>query len=150
GYVLLGRVIEHVSGESYLDYIQRRVFTPADMNSRGFDSIEEATPKLAVGYFRNGLFSSERKANWMKIPVEASPAGGGYSTTTALLRFARTLREGKLVKPATLAKMFDDPVPAGPGGYAAGFGERLSHGRHIRGHQGGIEGVTTDLAIVWE
>ena len=38
----------------------------------------------------------------------------------------------------------------GPGGMAAGFGERLSHGRHVRGHQGGIEGVTTDLAMIWE
>jgi hypothetical protein len=32
----------------------------------------------------------------------------------------------------------------------AGFGERLSHGRHIRGHQGGIQGTTADLAMVWE
>jgi hypothetical protein len=46
--------------------------------------------------------------------------------------------------------MFADPVPAGPGGYAAGFGQRLSHGRHIRGHAGGIEGTTANLAMVWE
>jgi hypothetical protein len=46
--------------------------------------------------------------------------------------------------------MFDGEVPAGPGGYAAGFGDRLSHGRHIRGHAGGIEGTDADLAMVWE
>lgn len=150
GFILLGRVIENVSGESYFDYIMRHVFTPAAMNSSGFGSIEEITPKLAVGYFHEGLFSSEWKANWMKIPFKGGPAGGAYSTNADLLRFAKALREGKLVKQATLAKMFDDEVPAGPGFYATGIGDRLSHGRHIRGHQGGIEGVTTDLAIVWE
>ena len=45
--------------------------------------------------------------------------------------------------------MFDGPVPAGPGGYAAGFGDRLSHERHIRGHAGGIEGTDANLQMVW-
>ena len=46
--------------------------------------------------------------------------------------------------------MFAEPMQMGPGAIAAGFGERLSHGRHIRGHQGGIEGITTNLAMIWE
>jgi CubicO group peptidase (beta-lactamase class C family) len=86
----------------------------------------------------------------MKIGFKGGPAGGGYSTNADLLRFAAALRDGKLVKPDTLTKMFDDEVPAGPGGYAAGFGDRLSHGRHIRGHAGGIEGTDANLAMVWE
>src|SRR4029453_19269011 len=98
-------------------------------------------PKLAVGYFHDGALSSDWKAAWMKLGAKGSPAGGGYSTNADLLRFATALREGKLVKSATLSKMFDDEVPAAPGGYAAGFGDRLSHGRHIRGHAGGIEGT---------
>ncbi|MFC0679598.1 serine hydrolase domain-containing protein [Lysobacter korlensis] len=150
GYVLLGRIIENVSGESYFDYVQQRVFAPAGMADSGFDAIEDITPNLSVGYFRDGPLAAERKAAWMKLPVKGVPAGSSYSTNADLLRFSRALREGELVKPATLAKMFDDPVPAGPGGYAAGFGERLSHGRHIRGHTGGIEGTTANLAIVWE
>lgn len=150
GYVLLGRVIENVSHEGYFDYIQRHVFQPAGMTASGFDSPEDVTPKLAVGYFHDGLFSTAWKADWYKAGFKGSPAGGGYSNNTDLLNFARALREGKLVKPATLAKMFDDAVPAGPGTYAVGFGDRLSHGRHIRGHAGGIEGTDANLQIVWE
>ena len=150
GYVLLGRIIEKVSGEGYFDYIQRHVFAPAGMSSSGFDSQQDITPKLAVGYFVEGPFSTGWKANWMSLPFKGSPAGGGYANNTDLLRFAGALRNGRLVKPATLAKMFDDEVPAGPGGYAAGFGDRLSHGRHIRGHAGGAPGMSADLAIVWE
>ncbi len=150
GYLLLGRIIENVSGERYADYIQRHLFAPANMEASGYDRLDQVVPKLAVGYYHDGLFSSEWKADWLKTAFQAGPAGGGYSTNADLLRFAQALRTGKLVKPATLAKMFDDQVPAGPGAYAAGFGDRLSSGRHIRGHAGGIEGTTANLAVVWE
>ncbi|HKZ12110.1 MAG TPA: serine hydrolase domain-containing protein [Rhodanobacteraceae bacterium] len=150
GYVLLGRIIENVSHEGYFDYIQRHVFAPAGMGSSGFNTLDEVTPKLAAGYFHESPFSTKWKANWMKIPFKGSPAGDSYSTNADLLRFAEALRSGKLLKPATLAEMFKNPVPMGPGAIEAGFGERLSHGRHIRGHQGGIEGETTDLAMIWE
>lgn len=149
GYVLLGRIIENISDETYCHYIQRHVFAPAAMQASGFDRLEEVTPKLAVGYFHDGMFSSEWKADWSKIQWKGGPAGGGYSNNTDLLRFADALRDGRLVKPATLAKMFDDQVPAGPGGYAAGFGDRLAHGSPIRGHSGGIEGTTANLQMAW-
>lgn len=150
GYVLLGRIVENVSGEGYFEYIQRHVFAPADMTASGWDSQEDVTEKLATGYFKEGAFASAWKANWMTLPFKGSPAGGGYSTNADLLRFASALRGGKLVKPATLQRMFADGVPVGPGKYAAGFGDRPSHGRQIRGHAGGAEGMSANLAIVWE
>lgn len=150
GYMLLGRIIENASGERYFDYLQRHVFASARMDDTGFDSIDDVVPRLAVGYYRDGPFSDAWKAAWRKIGYKGGPAGGGYSTNADLLRFAEALRAGELVKPATLARIFDGQVPAGPGGYAAGFGDRLSHGRHIRGHAGGIEGTTANLQMVWE
>jgi CubicO group peptidase (beta-lactamase class C family) len=152
GYVLLGRIIENVSGENYFDYIQHHIFEPAQMGSSGFDSEDEIVPGLAVGYYHDGgVFSRTWKANWVRSVYKGSPAGGSYSTNADLLRFAGALHGGKLVKPATLAKMFDDEVPNdGPGAIGAGIDERLSHGHHIRGHQGGIEGTTADLEMVWE
>mgnify|MGYP003645700129 CR=1 FL=1 len=150
GYVLLGHIIENVSDEGYFEYIQRHVFAPAGMTSSGFDSQEDVTEKLATGYFRDGAFASSWKANWITLPFKGSPAGGGYSTNGDLLRFASALRDGRLVGTATLQKMFDDGVPVGPGTYAAGFGERLSSGRHIRGHAGGAPGMNANLAMVWE
>lgn len=150
GYMLLGRIIEKVSGEPYADYLQRHIFAPAGMHDSGFDALDEVVPRLAVGYYRDGLFANTWKAAWRKLGYKGGPAGGGYATNADLLRFAEALRGGRLVTPATLEAMFDGQVPAGPGGYAAGFGERLSQGRHIRGHAGGIEGTTANLVMVWE
>ncbi|WP_284331206.1 serine hydrolase [Dyella flagellata] len=152
GYILLGRIIENASGESYFDYIQHHIFEPARMTSSGFDSEDEIVPGLAVGYYPDdGVFSRAWKANWVQGIYKGSPAGGGYSTNADLLRFAEALHGGKLINAATLAKMFDGEVPNnGPGAIGAGIDERVSHGRHIRGHQGGIEGTTADLEMVWE
>lgn len=151
GYVLLGCIIENVSGENYFDYVQHHIFEPSRMTSSGFDSEDEIVPGLAVGYYHDdGVFSRTWKANWVKTGYKGSPAGGGYSNNTDLLRFATAVHGGTLLKSATLAKMFDDEVPAGPGAMGAGIDDRLSHGRHIRGHQGGIEGTTANLEMVWE
>lgn len=151
GYVLLGRIIENVSGESYFDYIQHHIFAPAQMTASGFESVDQIVPNLAVGYFHDdGVFSRTWKATWVQGIYKGSPAGGGYATNADLLRFANALHGGKLLKPATLATMFDGGVPAGPGTIGAGIDERLSHGLHIRGHQGGMEGTTANLAMVWE
>lgn len=149
GFMLLGRIIENVAHEDYDSYIQRHVFAPAGMHASGFDRLDEVTPKLSVGYYHDGMFSTIWKADWSKIQFKGGPAGGGYSNNTDLLLFADALRNGRLVTPTTLAKMFADEVPAGPGGEAAGFGDRLSHGSPIRGHGGGIEGTTADILMVW-
>lgn len=150
GFILLGRIVEDVSGESYVHYVGQHIFAPAGMTSTGFSSIADVTPELATGYYHEGLFSTAWKAAWLDDIFMGGPAGGGYSTTTDLIRFSEALRSGKLVKPVTLGKMFSNEVPAGPGAEAAGFGDRVSHGCHIRGHAGGIEGTSADLAIVWE
>lgn len=149
GFMLLGRIVENVSHEDYDGYIQRHVFAPAGMRASGFDRLDEITPNLAVGYYHDGMFSSIWKMDWSKTLFKGGPAGGAYSNNTDLLLFADALRNGRLVKPATLAKMFADEVPAGPGGEGAGFGDRLSHGSPIRGHMGGIEGTTANLQMVW-
>lgn len=150
GFLLLGRIVENLSGQTYPEYVARHVFEPAGMSASGYDRVDEIVPGLAVGYYREGAFAQAWKADWLRVPYSASPAGGGYSTTSDLLRFAAALRGGKLLKSETLSKMFENGVPVGPGTYAAGFGERVSHDRHIRGHAGGIEGTDANLAIVWE
>ncbi|MBV1774587.1 beta-lactamase family protein [Burkholderiaceae bacterium DAT-1] len=149
GYILLGRIIERLTDQSYFDYIQAHIFAPAGMSASGYDSQEDITPDLAVGYFHETPFSTSWKANWMTLPFKGSPAGGGYSNNADLLRFAAALKHGKLIQSHTLTQMFDNQVPAGPGGYAAGFGDREHAGRHIRGHAGGAPGMTANLAMVW-
>lgn len=101
GFMILGRLIEHASGEDYYTYVQRHVYDRAGMGATG--SLPETTrvPQRAVGYMRHG-------ESWVDnadtLPYRGSPAGGGYSTVGDLLRFSQALQSGKLLSPAMSAE----------------------------------------------
>ena len=110
GYVVLAAVIEQVSGEPYLQYIQRHVFAPAGMTetvvTAGADYV---IPHRAVGYrpaADDPLGAGALRGNWTFLGDSAGGAGGGYSTVGDIARFGRALREGKLVGAALRDSMW--------------------------------------------
>ena len=148
GFVLLGLVVERVSGISYYDYVQKNIFEKAGMSNTG--SLPEANnvPIRSVGYMRsNGKWVS----NSDTLPWRASSAGGGYSTVGDLYRFAEALVGGKLIKPELFAEMTS--VQAGAGerapGEGYGFGMMVANepqGKRF-GHGGGAPGMNGDLRV---
>src|SRR4051812_19076663 len=88
GFVLLGAVIEKVSGLSYYDYVRSHVFQPAGMTATDSLPESEAVPNRSAGYMKaNGRWVP----NTDTLPVRGTSAGGGYSTAGDLLRFAQAL-----------------------------------------------------------
>ena len=119
GYVVLGKVIETLSGMSYQDYVRQRIYGPAGMTSSDSYEADVPTPNLAEGYTRgeDGVLRS----NVFTRPGRGSSAGGGYSTAEDLLRFARAFTGGKLAGPGWTAWVLGgpapkpgEPAPAGP------------------------------------
>jgi CubicO group peptidase (beta-lactamase class C family) len=103
GYILLGALIEAVSGESYYDYVREHVFGPAGMSSTGSLPESAHVPNRAVGYMR--LYpGDEWEPNTDTLPWRGTAAGGGYSTIGDLMRFAQALSSGRLISKATLAE----------------------------------------------
>src|ERR1041385_5156343 len=139
GYVLLGYLIEKISGQSYSDFVQQNIFTPLAMKDSGYDSNSAIIPHRAAGYTpgKNG----PDNAGYVNMSVPLS-AGGLYSTTEDLLRWEQGLFGGKLLSPASLAKM-TTPFKED---YAFGLGVSSQGGHKIIAHNGGIEGFNTDLA----
>lgn len=107
GYNLLGSIIENVSGQSYAEYLKRNIFEPAQMNS----TIPGYQQKII--YHRAGMYERNRYRILENAPLadlsNKYPGGGLLSTSGDLLRFARSLLAGKLIKPETLDSML---VPA--------------------------------------
>ncbi len=87
GYVLLGLVIEKVSGMTYDDYVRTRIFAPLGMNDTAAYESDAVVPKRAVGYTRDD--DGTLRANNHMRPGRGSSAGGGYSTVGDLQRFTR-------------------------------------------------------------
>jgi D-alanyl-D-alanine carboxypeptidase len=104
GYIVLGLVIERVTGKSYDDAVRERVFTPAGMTRTGAVAGDDPAPGVAVGYTRESPDAgaprpgSPLRSNVYLRPARGSSAGGGYSTAGDLLRFARALRQGRLLE----------------------------------------------------
>lgn len=98
GFVLLGAVIEKVTGRSYYDYVAQHVFRPAGMTRTGFPDRDHLRG-VAVGYTTYYGAASKQVANTSVLPWRGASAGGGVSTANDMLRFFSAMRSGKLLSP---------------------------------------------------
>ena len=135
GYMVLGAIIEVVSGIDFYDYIQAHIFDPAGMTNSGFYSKFEDIPNRAWGYFINpqGILTN----NITNHPYRGSSAGGSYSSAEDIIRFMQGFNTDLFLK-NTQAEMF--PYPNAP---QSGFGMQR---RQVAGHtvismSGGSPGV---------
>lgn len=139
GYILLGYILEKVSGQTYADFLQKNIFTPLGMYDTGVDSNTAILPKRVQGYVpsANGM----QHAGYVSMTVPFS-AGALYSTTGDLLKWEQGLFRGKVINPASLAKM-TTPFKEG---YGFGLFIHDENGHKRIDHGGGIEGFNTSLA----
>ena len=146
-FLILGRMIEKITGTGYYEFIQSNVFDPLQMDSTGFYEKDQIVGNLAKGYFVDPQASQEFgvpndsmvRSNDAIRAVKGMPAGGAYSTAPDILRFIRGIQLGRLIKPATF-KLFTSEINAG---YALGFQKFERHGIQIWGHSGGFYGAST-------
>jgi len=141
GFILLGRLIELISGDSYDSYVQMHVFLPAGMLHTDSRPEVDRVDGRATGYIHgpDGLVP-----NTATLPWRGTSAGGGYSTVHDLLLFAEALQSGKLLSPALLKEAITDQTHRG---YGLGF-YVLGDGGY--GHGGGAPGINGELHILPE
>ena len=143
GYVVLGAIVEKVSGEDYHEYVRRHVFAPAGMTSTDSFEADVVVPNLAEGYtyrWQRGadVGDGPRRRNIYSRPARGSAAGGGYSTVEDLLRFANALRADKLLSPEWGDWMLAGVEPGGP---------RQPRDQGGLGFAGGAPGISAALEI---
>lgn len=154
GYLVLGALIESVSGKEYFDFVRDEIYRPAGMTRTDSWCRDEIVEGRAIGYVTpeeaklDGIGDGWR-SNLALLGVRGTSAGGGDATAPDLLRFARALVGGKLVKPETLDALLAPRVRFAVGGdYAYGFVvHRGKDGRRVFGHSGGIRGVSAELKV---
>ena len=138
GYVLLGYLIEKISGQSYEKFVQENIFTPLGMKDSGYDSNSAVIARRAAGYTPGPNGPTNADFIHMSIP---HAAGALYSTTEDLLKWEQGLFGGKLLSAGALEKM---TIPF-KNDYAFGLMVSTVNGRKGIQHGGGIEGFNTAL-----
>jgi D-alanyl-D-alanine carboxypeptidase len=155
GFVLLGVVIERVSGQSYYDYVSEHVYAPVGMTSTGSFPEDQVVPLRSVGYMAFRPEGSPKpkpgQAWWPNddsLPYRGTSAGGGYSTVGDLLAFATALQKHVLLD-AEHTRLLTTGKVAVPGQdrYAYGFEDQTVGGVHCIGHNGGAPGMNGSLMI---
>jgi D-alanyl-D-alanine carboxypeptidase len=142
GFVLLGALIERVTGRSYYDYVRDHVFRPAGMRSTGSLPESVDVPDRAVGYMRTAP-DGAWLPNTDTLPWRGTAAGGGYSTVGDLLRFAQALDSGRLLSTARLAQATRPYQEQ----YGYGFGVQGEGRLRSWGHGGGAPGMNGELRV---
>jgi CubicO group peptidase (beta-lactamase class C family) len=139
GYLVLGSIIEKVSGQSYEKFLADNIFTPLGMLDSGYDSNTAIIKRRASGYVRGqaGLIN----ATYIHMSVPHA-AGALYSTSQDLLKWEQALFAGKLISRASLDRM----ITPFKNDYGLGLTSAMVNGRRVISHGGGIDGFNTMLA----
>lgn len=105
GYVVLGRIIEKVTGRDYYDFVHAHITAPAGMTGTASYFVDETVPNRARHYFREP--GGELRDNAEFEPRRGSSAGGGWSIADDLLRFQRALLANRFTHAPTTDWIID-------------------------------------------
>ncbi len=147
GFLMLGVVVERVSGKNYYDYVSENIYKPAGMNSTGSFPEDQNVPDRSVGYTQ--MDGPNLRPSTDTLPYRGTSAGGGYCTVEDFLRFANALTSHKLLNTQNTDLLTTGKVDTPRGAkYAFGFMDDAAGTptRHF-GHGGGAPGMNGDLEI---
>jgi D-alanyl-D-alanine carboxypeptidase len=147
GYILLGRVVEKVSGQSLGTFLKNRIFQPLNMTQTFYET-DTTEARLATGYLSFLLSDPEaigpEASGWLR------GAGGIYSTPSDLARWDMGLMDGKVLKPASYAIMTTArKLKSGKSAeYGCGLTVKSQNGWQILSHNGAVSGFNAYNAMV--
>ncbi|MDQ3283512.1 MAG: beta-lactamase family protein [Acidobacteriota bacterium] len=132
-YVVLGEMVERLSGMPYERYIERNVFARGGITHSGFFHDDDIVPDLATGYSL-ALGGGKVRSNILVHGAAPNAAGGAYMTAADLLAFDNALSNAKLLDAKTTAWFFKMPASTQPPFIAEGM------------YAGGMMGVNAAVA----
>ena len=99
GYILLGMVIESLTGMSFPAYVRENVFDPAGMEDSGYFPTDQLPERTAYAYIKNP--DGTWRTNFFAVPIIGAPDGGAYTTAPDMTRFWEALMENRLLNVGT-------------------------------------------------
>jgi CubicO group peptidase (beta-lactamase class C family) len=138
-YILLGQIIENITGKLYKQFLQEKIFDPLQMNNTGLYDEHTILKHKAEGYIvQKDIFQNANGASFLN----GYSAGGMYSTMEDLLKWDQSLYSTKLVSPASIEKLFT-PFK---GDYAYGWFTEKKFNRKWVNHTGAIPGFRSQIS----
>lgn len=150
GYFLLGVLIEKLSGKSYEQMLQDKIFTPLKMKDTGYDHHGDILKNRATGYEKLGRGFMNSSYLDMSIPYAA---GSMYSTVEDLYKWDQALYTTSILPKEFMALYFKPYIPAFGNvhyayGWVVGYAKigKSTDTIYGIGHGGGINGFNTTIS----
>lgn len=147
GYVLVGAVIEKVTGKPWHEAVDERIAKPLGLTTVRYGTLEGSTPNMARGYSERDGRQVPARPIHMSVP---HAAGALIGSVEDLAKWNQALHHGKVVPQALYAKMIAPTLM--PDGktekYGFGLAQDEVRGRKSIRHGGGIFGFSTEAIYV--
>jgi len=146
-YVVLGALIEKLSGTSYADFVSKRIFTPLGMTNSHYGSNVTVIPNRARGYQRTEQGFTNAPFISMSLP---HAAGSLLASSEDMLKWHKGLLSGALLPRDVLKAAWTSGVltSGDETGYGFGWNTGVYEGSNVYVHGGGIPGFNTYGAIL--
>ncbi|MGD6967478.1 serine hydrolase domain-containing protein [Rossellomorea vietnamensis] len=141
GYILLGLVVERLTGMPFTDYVNENIFKPAGMQSSGYFPMDELPRNTAYGYVEKS--DGQYKTNVYSLPVKGGPDGGAYVTAGDMICFWEALFENRLLGEEMIRLLASPHMKVKEGVYY-GYGVWINSGGdaadkyHVMGYDPGV------------
>ncbi|WP_430817900.1 serine hydrolase domain-containing protein [Carboxylicivirga sp. RSCT41] len=146
GMLILGVIIEKVSGMSYFEYLETNIFVPAGMSNTGGFYKDRPVDNRATGYtkiYENGTVSYDNH-QYTRI-MRGSPSGGAYSTVEDFLKFETALRTHQLLSAENTKLLFEGRDDLNVSFHSYGFFIEESNAGKVASHKGDGRGVNAQF-----
>ena len=140
GMLVLGAIIEKVTGMSYKEVLEKKILEPAGMNNSGLYYYGDKVTNRAVGYTKIGENEYRAESETQFAPFSE---GGILSTMEDMLQYDRALHDNILLSEKSKSLMFSMTGP--DKNYALGWEIGVYEGEHFVGHVGGTYGFMADF-----
>lgn len=141
GFILLGLIVEKVSGVKFTDYVEKNIFHRAGMMNSGYFAFDSLPGHTAQGYIE--LEDGTWKTNIYSLPVKGGSDGGAYITVEDMVLLWEALFQHKLLSESITKKLLTPYVHNEKGDYY-GYGiwikqtEGLISKYHVMGYDPGV------------
>jgi CubicO group peptidase (beta-lactamase class C family) len=120
GFILLGLVIEHLSGKPFTEVIEEEILKPAGMVRSGYFPLDQLPEGTALGYIPCG--DGGWRSNIYAIPILGGGDGGAFTTAADLAKFWSSLLDHRLIQKTTLEALLAPQIRTIPGSSRTFYG----------------------------
>jgi len=147
GFIILGRIVEKVSGEPFATFLTERILKPVGMDHASF-APAPGTPGLATGY--ESFAMGEPRPAPREPEAWTYSAGALFASPTDLLRWDLALIDGKVLRPQAYKQMTTPRVLSDGRSamYGCGLGVAPQRGETVLVHNGEVNGFLAENAVI--